>query len=371
MTLPRDVILLLLPFLVLFGCASGGKQLAATELFPSKHTTGELEKILDRQQSRGTIPAGALVIRKRGELVFEDAFGKIIPGEPEKATTETLFDIASLTKIIAGIPAGMLLLDEPETTMFERGVILRLFQHSLGLSDEKHYPGLQGIKPYFNPDTIRPPAYRYANANFLFLTYRTRTQVEVLTEKLRREFWRLVGTASFTWHPETSTALSGISASGELLIGEPFDPVANQMLNRDFKYTLHSGLFGSAADVALVADTLLHDDPGTSTLQRYRELLFGLVIPLNLRDKPSETIHVSPGGMISPNGPPFAPRGAKPGRFYYHTGYTGCLLWVDKEAGITAALLTNAASVDSLDEWEEFSHNVIGIIIDALAGENQ
>ena len=78
------------------------------------------------------------------------------------------------------------------------------------------------------------------------------------------------------------------------------------------------------------------------------------------------SISVSCGGLESPRTLPFAPDGTRPGRIYFQTGYTGCLLWVDTQSGTSVALLTNASLTNRLDEWESFSEDVVMAMLRGL-----
>jgi CubicO group peptidase (beta-lactamase class C family) len=355
-----------LSLMIVCGLTACAKRPFPTESFPRQATMEALDADFLRAEKQGAIPAAAIVVRHDGEVVYRNAFGTLLPaGDAPAVTTDSLFDIASLTKPMLGVPVGLLLIRMPTTTTFEHRVIFRLFQHSIGLDDSVHYPHLQGIEPLFDPDTMLPAAYRYANSNFLFVTFRARKTLPSALEDVRKHYWQPLGVEGPTFHPGTNSVWSGMNGGGEILTGEPFDPVAGQMIAEGYPFTLHSGLFASAEDVALYADALLRN-PDDRHLEVLSQVLFGPTTTLPLAEEPTASVVISQGGMLAASAPPFATEGAPAGRFYYHSGYTGCLLWVDTQEKVSVALLSNAAALDAQDAWEAFSEQIISTIVGGL-----
>jgi CubicO group peptidase (beta-lactamase class C family) len=78
-----------------------------------------IDSILETQVSQNLIPGAVILIKKDSQVVYEQAYGyarkynrdqqELVP--PEKMTTEHLFDIASLTKVVGTTTAIMLLTD--------------------------------------------------------------------------------------------------------------------------------------------------------------------------------------------------------------------------------------------------------------------
>ena len=73
----------------------------------------ELDDVLQRSIDNGEIPGGVLLVGHRGRIIYRKAFGDraILPAR-EPMTPETIFDLASLTKVIATAPSVMKLVED-------------------------------------------------------------------------------------------------------------------------------------------------------------------------------------------------------------------------------------------------------------------
>jgi CubicO group peptidase (beta-lactamase class C family) len=84
-----------------------------------------IDSILETQVSQNLIPGAVILIKKDSQVVYEQAYGyarkynrdqqELVP--PEKMTTEHLFDIASLTKVVGTTTAIMLLTDKKQISV--------------------------------------------------------------------------------------------------------------------------------------------------------------------------------------------------------------------------------------------------------------
>lgn len=90
---------------------------------PKKNTREELRRLIDsillNQVERDKIPGAVILIKKGDEIILHKAYGyaqkydynhKML-GRPEKMTVDHLFDIASLTKVVATTTSVMILAD--------------------------------------------------------------------------------------------------------------------------------------------------------------------------------------------------------------------------------------------------------------------
>jgi methyl acetate hydrolase len=145
-----------------FLTASGLSLLASTALarqaFGQSGKSGSLKEMLDaalsRPVQRGDIPGVVAGLTDKNQTTYLAAFGERALGKGVPMTTDSVFNIASMTKAITGAAAmqlveqGKLALDEPISTYIPRAVELRVFE---GL-DEKGEPRL---RPPKRPVTLR------------------------------------------------------------------------------------------------------------------------------------------------------------------------------------------------------------------------
>ena len=104
----------------------------------------------------GVFPGAVLLVGFNGKVIFHEAFGyaQLIP-DKRKMTKDTIFDIASLTKVIATVTAIMLLVREEKIKIDNN---ISNYIPGFLLSPKKkitirhlltHSSGLPSWKPYF------------------------------------------------------------------------------------------------------------------------------------------------------------------------------------------------------------------------------
>ena len=87
---------------------------------------GEIAKTLNADVARGRIPGAVVAIARRGKLVYFEAFGYRDKAAGVPMTTDTIFNIASMTKPMAAVAAlqlyeqGRLLMDDPLAKYFPK-----------------------------------------------------------------------------------------------------------------------------------------------------------------------------------------------------------------------------------------------------------
>ena len=80
---------------------------------------GDIAKTLNADIARGRIPGAVVAIARRGKLVYFEAFGYRDKAAGVPMTTDTIFNIASMTKPMTAVAAlqlyeqGRLLMDDP------------------------------------------------------------------------------------------------------------------------------------------------------------------------------------------------------------------------------------------------------------------
>ncbi len=87
---------------------------------------GDIAKTLNADIARGRIPGAVMAIARRGKLVYFEAFGYRDKAAGVPMTTDTIFNIASMTKPMTAVAAlqlyeqGRLLMDEPVAKYFQK-----------------------------------------------------------------------------------------------------------------------------------------------------------------------------------------------------------------------------------------------------------
>src|SRR5579884_175225 len=85
---------------------------AADKQQSSPNTYGDVDAILNEAVQSGLIPGAVLIIGHNGQVIYRNAYGSraLVP-QREPMTVDTIFDAASLTKVVATTPSLMKLFE--------------------------------------------------------------------------------------------------------------------------------------------------------------------------------------------------------------------------------------------------------------------
>lgn len=295
-------------------------------------------------------PGAVIWVEHEGSTYYK-AFGKrqLIPTE-EAMTKDTIFDLASLTKVIAGTPAIMLLiergqvkLDEPVHTYIpefkgdgkEKVTVRELLTHTSGqLPDietktdwhgrETAYQKACAEKLRAEPETV----FRYSDVNlFMVGAIVERVSGMKLEDFVQKEIYQPLKMTDTGYLPPADKVARIAPTEPDpanpkvMLRGVVHDPTARHMGG----VAGHAGLFSTAADLARYARMMLNE----GTLDGVRifkpetvKLMTSVQTPEGMWDRRGLGWDID-SGYSRPRGKLF-PRGS-----YGHTGWTGTCLWID------------------------------------------
>lgn len=336
---------------------------AQSALAFNKAKLADADRAIDYAIADKRTPGGVLWLQ-RGEDVYRKAYGKraLVPSE-EPMTEDTIFDAASLTKVLATTPAIMLLiergklrLDDPVnryvTNLHPDAAeitVLHLLTHTSGLR-----PGIPGApawkgyqhaihlacqeKPTNPPGTI----FRYSDINFILLgEVVQRASGQRLEEFAQKEIYRPLKMRDTGYLP-SSNVLARIAPTEQseqgILRGIVHDPTARKMGG----VAGHAGLFTTAADLARYARMLLN----LGELEGVR-IFKADTVKLMTSVQSAGVVEARRGlgwdvdsGYSRPRGKLF-PVGS-----YGHTGWTGTCLWIDPFSKAFWIFLSNRVHPD-------------------------
>ena len=344
----------------------------------------EIDAAVEQAVAARRLP-GAVVHLERGGESYERAYGKL-SYEPDArpVDTATVFDAASLSKVLATAPSvlklaeeGRIDLDAKLVTYFpecanggkEAITIRHLLTHSSGL------PSGLPARPAWHGDAAahalacsqavtHPPGtfFRYSDINYILLGQLVqkvsgmpldefaRTRIfEPL--KMRDTGYRPLGRMGSAAHVpvaliaptqkgrEDGGAGHGDLAPGQLLQGVVHDPTARRMDG----VAGSAGVFTTAHDVARYARMLLQG----GELDGVRILSADSVRLMTTPQSPAGIEALRGLGMDINSPYAVRPRGTLfPVGSYGHTGFTGCVLWIDPGSRTFYVLLSNRVYPD-------------------------
>jgi serine-type D-Ala-D-Ala carboxypeptidase len=317
--------------------------------------------ILETAIAARAFPACSLAVTHVGELVASKALGRFTydPASPE-VTTASLFDLASLTKVVATAAMAMILyerglldLEAPVAAIVpefagtgddasRREVTLRmLLAHSSGLpAYEKLYLRSQArealLRVAFTAQLTAAPGERaeYSDIGFIILGVALeRLADESLDVFCQREIFGPLAMTRTTFNPAPALKNSIPPTADDhtfrhrIIQGEVQDENASVLGG----VAGHAGLFSNAEDLALFAHAMLNGG---------RPILRSSTVKLFSRRESAPAGTSRALGWDTPSAPSQSGKYFS-SRSFGHLGYTGTSLWIDPERQLSITLLTN------------------------------
>jgi CubicO group peptidase (beta-lactamase class C family) len=316
-----------------------------------------VDRVVTRGMTAGAYPGAAVVVGRRGYAVWQKGFGRLgwTSKSPLVSATESVYDLASLTKVVALTTSAMILHDEGKLPLDAKVVdILPEFagpgKHKITIEHLlTHRSGLPAGRQLWK--TARTPAEARAQvletklqtqpgARFVYSDLGAAVLGMVieriagmpLNEFSESRIFRPLGMVDTRFLPPDSMeyriAPTEVSPPrGYPIRGEVHDEAAFALGG----VSGHAGLFGTAADLSIFAQMMLNGGEydgvrivSAATIEKFTKVVkddraLGWEVAAGVRGA---------GEYLSETA-------------YGHTGYTGTSLWIDAERDMFVVLLTN------------------------------
>lgn len=353
----------------------------------------------------GSTPGCYVLVAKGGKVIYDHAFGHLTYEQKTPVTDETIYDLASLTKVSATLQAVMFMQEHGLIDIYKklsvylpelRGTnkkditIIDILTHQAGLTpfiplwpltlegpapkpiyyssqQNVSYP-LQIAPTLFGSPILKdsvwswiiyskmlekpvrtPYSYRYSDLGFMmFKQLSERALNQPMDEFLQQNFYEPLGAYSLGYTPLDRFPASLIAPTeldtlfrGGLLIGTVHDERAAMLGG----VSGHAGLFGTANDLSKLGQMLLQK--GTyGGLQYYK--------PETVKLFTAKQFESSRRGL-GWDKPVQSEWNSPTSRYassqtFGHTGFTGTCLWVDPEFDLVYIFLSNRVFPDRSDK---------------------
>ena len=318
----------------------------------------------------GQLPGAVVLVGHAGETVYERALGaRVVAGPPEAMTVDTIFDLASLTKVVATTTSVMILVEEGRLRLSDRVVTYLPAFASHGkdrITIEHLLTHVSGLRPDLPLEEVFEGAgtaiaraadevpeagpgerFIYSDINFFVLAEIVRRVTGQPLDRFARErIFQPLGMSDTGFNPPASLlpriaptepcgplAWPCGGAGAVMLRGRVHDPTARRMDG----VAGHAGLFSTARDLARFCRMLL----GGGALDGVRILapltvsrMTRVSTPPNLTDRRGlgwdvDSRYSAARGDLFPIGS------------YGHTGFTGTSLWLDPASGTFVVFLSS------------------------------
>lgn len=343
-------------------------------------------KEIETQIEKGehVFPGAVLLVGRGGEIVFQQAFGhsSLVP-EVRKISSNTVFDIASLTKalvtttlIMKLVERGQLEIDRRLSRVFqtfgtqgkEAMTIRHLLTHSSGYpaiapfyrqimqAEKTNRAGITGsrgaVEMVYNEifrtklENVPGKVCKYSDLGFILLGYAAEesTAGQTLEKLAVKEVFSPLSLHNTGYIELSKLKRHGLEAIHERIAPTAFCPVRDRLIHGevhdDNAWAMggvagHSGVFSTAADLHKFAAEMIrayHDQSSFVNRDVVREFWKrdGRVSNSTWAlgwDTPSDS-NSSAGKHFSKTS-------------VGHLGFTGCSMWIDPEREIDVILLTN------------------------------
>jgi uncharacterized protein YbbC (DUF1343 family)/CubicO group peptidase (beta-lactamase class C family) len=316
-----------------------------------------IDLLVQEQINDQTITGAVLLVGHGGRIVHQKALGlRATSPRTEAMTLDTVFDLASLTKVVATTPSmmrliqyGQIRLDEPVAHYIpdfgmngkDAVTVRQLLTHYSGLR-----PDVDLNPPWVGRDTAFRLAHEeklqapqgsifiYSDTNFIVLGELVQRLSGMPLDKYAEvHVFQPLGMKHTRFLPplewKNKIAETFAPDRKQILRGVVHDPRADRMGG----VAGHAGLFGTAGDLALYAQALISR----------KSILDGDVIDkMTTPQQPPNATEVRGLGWdidssFSSNRGSLLPVGS-----FGHTGYTGTSMWVDPYTNTYLILLTNS-----------------------------
>lgn len=317
-----------------------------------------VDDVIDQAIHDGNIPGAVLIVGHDGRVIYRKAYGsRALEPRHEPMTLDTIFDVASLTKVIVTTTAVMQLIEEGKVRLndpvskylpdfAQNGkddvTVRQLLTHFSGFA-----PDLDLKTPWEGKETAYHMAFAetpqdapgskftYSDVNFIVLgALVEKVSGEPLEQYAERHIFAPLKMTHTRYLPpaawRSKIAPTQYDENEHMLRGVVHDPSARRMGG----VAGHAGLFSTADDLSKFAQALLNGGDGILSRLSVEKMT-------SPEQPPSAPVQRGFGWDIdspySTNRGDLLPVGS-----FGHTGFTGTSLWIDPTTQTYIILLTNA-----------------------------
>jgi CubicO group peptidase (beta-lactamase class C family) len=300
----------------------------------------------------GIIPGAVLDIACCQQFRFQKSYGSYSDGSLERPIQlDTQFDIASLTKVTATLPAVLLLtaqrklsLDSPVQVYMpefrhEKVTLRHLLMHASGLPPDLRFVPRKERRPKLIEEIVEQELtfmpgenMKYSDLGMILLGIIVeRAAGEPLDQFVRREIFEPLGmnNTQFNPDPELRDRIAATErVDGAFIVGNVHDEKSFHLGG----ISGSAGLFATASDLARYAAWWLEPES------------WDLVPPSLMREATAHPIRGRGLGWEVWHDPGRVPSCGEswPTGSFGHTGFTGTSLWIEPIRGLSVVFLTNA-----------------------------
>lgn len=333
-----------------------------------------IDFLIDRAINAKLIRGAVVLIGSKSTILHTTIRGNLTENPlSTPLTTETLFDVASLTKVLATTPAIMKLLEqgdlslldpitrwfpELEDSIGQDITILNLMTHTSGLHDVSiATPAPMEtllLKTAIQPEQKSPNRFLYADINFMLLAELVQRVTKVpFNDYCQEYFYKPMGMTNTTFTPLNSFR-GNIAPTRANLFDIKAGIVQDENAQLLGGVAGHAGLFSSATDISKFITMILADG-----VQNNKEILKKRTVTQMISPYFFNSGRVTRGLGWDIHSPYSSPRSHTFSPMSFgHTGYSGSSIWVDAEHDLYVVLLTIRLDYQNKQRFNKLRNNI-------------
>ena len=357
-----------------------------------------MDSVINDEISKARLPGAVVVVGRKGRLVWQKVYGsRVVDPSREAMTADTIFDVASLTKVVATATSIMILVERGKIRLSdpvsryipelkgdgrERVTIEQLLTHVSGYAPDfdlrERWTGHdEAIKRLITEPLRNPPGTRFVYSDIGFIALGEvvgRVSGMPLDQFAKKNIFEPLKMRDTGFRPDPSLqsriaptekrrgqlsylgdSAANVGAEGDVwLRGQVHDPTSYRMNG----VAGHAGLFSTASDLAIYCQMILNfgEYGGVRVLS-----------PMSVNEMTRPRIINSTGNTrglgwdmdtsFSRNRGDLFPLGS-----YGHTGFTGTSIWIDDLSEMFVVFLSNRVHPDGKGDVGSLRGRVSSIV---------
>jgi uncharacterized protein YbbC (DUF1343 family)/CubicO group peptidase (beta-lactamase class C family) len=368
----------------------------------SAERLARMDQVIQASIERKELPGAVVLVARHGRIVWRKAYGaRALEPQREAMTTDTIFDLASLTKVVATATSIMILVEQGKVRLNDSVVafipemkgegrdaitIEQLLTHRSGFAPDfdlkEHWTGYEeAMKRLYGEPLRSQPGTRfvYSDINYIALGEVVhRISGQMLNEFARQNIFAPLGMRDTEFRPSAKLVSriaptekrrgqmnylgdSGANAGPEgdqWLRGQVHDPTSFRMGG----VAGHAGLFSTADDLAIYSQMILNGGEYHGT-----RILSPMTVATMTRphavseDGSARGLGWDIATSFSTNKGDLFPLGS-----FGHTGFTGTSIWIDPASGTFVIFLSNRVHPDGKGDVGPLRGRVASIVASAV-----
>ena len=394
---------LLLVIVIMAQSALGQLPLAKPEsVAVSSLRLAQMDAVINAEIAQHHLPGAVVLVARKGRVIWDKSYGsRAVEPTREPMTVDTIFDLASLTKIVATATSIMILVERGKLRIAdpvslyipelkgegrEHITIEELLTHRSGYPPDfdlrERWTGYdEAIKHLIKEPLRNPPGTRFTYSDIGFIALGEvvkRVSGMPLDQFAKQNIFQPLGMRDTTFLPSAALRARiapterrrgqlsylgdtpvNAGAEGEVwLRGQVHDPTSYRMGG----VAGHAGLFSTAKDLAIYCQMILNGGSYGSVR---------ILSPLTVAEMTRPRLVSNTGGTrglgwdintsFSSNRGELFPLGS-----FGHTGFTGTSIWIDPSSETFVVFLSNRVHPDGKGDVGPLRSRVASIVAGAI-----